>query len=173
MATEDLVFPSQEWFDAYETEINDDSEYREKSEGWGVGFNGDFVFEMTDMPVPNIDVDAMPPDLQAQFDRYITETDTGYTGYAYLGLEDGTCTGAELVEDPDSVDNGFLLSAETAQWEQLLDGNIDVIQGLMGGHFDLDGDMQKILQYSDAAQQLTSIASSIDAAFATERFADT
>lgn len=165
-----LYFPSQEWFERYEEVIDDDPEYAELSEGWGVGFDGDLVFEMTEMPVDDLDVGAMPPYLREELDEYMTETDAGYTGYAYLGLEDGRCTGARLIDDPDAVDHGFRLSAANEDWEALLRGDIDVIQGLMAGTFELDGDMQKILQYTDAAQRLTQLAASIDAAFARERF---
>jgi len=165
-----LYFPSQEWFSQYEEAINDDDAYNEMSEGWGVGFDGDLVFELRDMPVDDLDLEDMPPYLATELDEYMSETDRGYAGYAYLGLEDGRCTGARLIEGPGEVEHGFLLSASSEDWEALLRGDIDVIQGLMSGTFDLDGDMQKVLQYTDSAQRLTELASSIDAAFARERF---
>ncbi len=165
-----LYFPSQAWFARYAETINGDELYNQMSEGWGVNFDGDIVFEMTEMPVEDLDTDAMPESLKTQLDTYMKETGAGYTGYAYLGLEDGRCTGSELVESPDGVDAGFLLSATNDNWEELLRGEIDIVQGLMSGKFELDGDMQKILQYTDSAQRLTSLAASIDAVFAREEF---
>lgn len=166
-----MFFPSQAWFAAYEEQINNDEEYAGKSEGWGVGFNGHFVFEMTDMPIDEMDTDAMPEYLQEELDQYITETNgRGYVGQAFCGLEDGNCTGAYLIEDAEEADNGFLLSATHGTWKRLLEQEIGVIDGLMGGDFQLDGDMQKVLQYSDAAVRLTDLASEIDAEFADEKF---
>lgn len=117
------------------------------SEGWGIDFNGDFVFEMREMPVEELDFDAMPEYLREELDTYVRETQgKGYMGQAYLGLEGGgRCTGSGLVKDPDGVDNGFLLSATTEDWKALLRQEVGIIDGLMSGRFDLDGDMQKIL----------------------------
>lgn len=168
---ETLVFPSQAWFAEYERRINDDEEYADTSEGWGTDFNGDFIFEMTDMPVEEMDTDAMPEYLREELDTYVTATDgKGHVGQAYCGLEDGDCTGAYLIEDASDVDNGFLLSATTETWESLLRQEIGVIDGLMGGDFELDGDMQKVLQYSDAAVRLTELAGEPDHEFATEQY---
>lgn len=166
-----LLFPSQAWFAEYGEHIDNDEEYDEISEGWGVGFNGHFVFEMTEMPIDEMDRDAMPEYLQEELDQYVTETeDRGYVGQAFCGLEDGDCTGAYLIESTDQVDNGFLLSATTEKWKALLRQEMGVIDGMMGGDFELNGDMQKVLQYSDAAVRLTDLAAEIDAEFADEKF---
>ncbi|WP_433627275.1 sterol carrier protein [Halomicrococcus sp. NG-SE-24] len=169
--TDSLIFPSQAWFSTYEDRINEDDEYEEISEGWGVGFNGDFIFELTEMPVDEMDIDAMPTYLQEEITTYLRETDDrGYVGLAYLGLEDGECTGTRLVESEDEVDNGFHLTATTEKWKSLLKQEQGIIDGLMSGDFELDGDMQKVLQYSDAAVRLTDLAGSLDDEFADEKF---
>jgi putative sterol carrier protein len=166
-----LLFPSQAWFAEYEDQINNDGEYDEASEGWGVDFNGHFVFEMTEMPIDEMNTDEMPEYLQEELDTYVTETDgKGYVGRAFCGLEDGECTGAYLIESEEEVDEGFLLSATTENWKALLNQEMGVIDGLMGGDFELDGDMQKILQYSDAAVRLTDLAGEPDAEFADEKY---
>lgn len=166
-----MIFPSQAWFAAYENRINDDPEYEQTSQGWGVDFDGDFIFEMTEMPIEAMNVDAMPDYLRDEMDTYLHETDAdGYVGYAYLGLEDGRCTDAYLVEDANEVDTGFHLTAPTEKWKSLLKQEQGIIDGLMSGDFDLDGDMQKVLQYSDAAVRLTDLAGSIGAEYADERF---
>lgn len=170
-SSESMIFPSQAWFSEYGTRVSDDEAYEEKSEGWGVDFNGDFVYEMTDMPVEEIDTDAMPESLRSEFETYITETDSkGYVGRAYMTLEDGECSDCYLIESVDEVDTGFHLSATTDTWKALLRQEIGVIDGLMGGDFELDGDMQKVLQYSDAAVRLTELASDIDAEFVDEQY---
>ena len=42
---------------------------------------------------------------------------------------------------------------------------IDVVEAIMSGKLELDGDMQKILQYSDAALTMTDVASDLDKRF--------
>ena len=165
--TDEIIFPSQAWFDEYKNKVNEDEEYADKSEGWGVDFNGDFIFKMTDMPIDDIDVDALPGDLQDELGTYVD----GGIGQAYVGLEDGGCTDAYLIESADEVDQGFVLTGTYDNWVELIRGNIGAVDGLMSGKFELDGDMQKVLQYSDAATLLTEDAGKVDAVFAHEEFA--
>lgn len=169
--TDQIVFPSQAWFDEYKVQVNEDEEYTEKSEGWGVDFNGDFIFKMTDMPLDEVDIDAMPEDLQHEIDAYIQETaDEGHMGMAFVSLEDGDCHEAKLIESVDEVDQGFIFTGTYDTWVELIRGNVGAVDGLMSGKFELDGDMQKILQYSDAATLLTEDAGKVDAVFAHEEY---
>ena len=169
--TDKIPFPSQEWFDAYKEAINNSDEYAESSEGWGVDFNGDFIFKVTNMPVDDLDIDAMPEDIQDELDEYIEEHDgEGYVGHSYVGLEDGECTGAELIHGPDDVDAGFILEGTYDNWVELTKGNIGAVDGMMSGKFDLDGDMQKVLQYTDSATLLTEVAAGINSEFAHEAY---
>lgn len=55
-------FPSREWLETYQAALNDNDTYRKASEGWGVDFAGDFVFEITDVPVETT-VGDLPDDL--------------------------------------------------------------------------------------------------------------
>lgn len=165
----DLLFPSQAWFTEYRERINGDEQYAEMASDWGVGFDGDLVFEMTDMPLEDLDYEAMPTELRAELDEYVDE-ETG-TGYALLGLEAGECTSAEFVTGLDGVEYGFVMSATLDVWKDLVSGNIGAIDGMMSGQFELQGDMQKILQQSDSAARLTEISTEIDAAFVDERYA--
>jgi putative sterol carrier protein len=168
---ESYYFPSQAWFSEYRERINDDAAYAEQAADWGTEFNGDFVFEMADMPVEELDTDAMPDDLAQELDRYVRAEDGSYVGYAFLGLEGGECTAARLIEGPEEVEAGFTLSADHDTWKQLMAGEVGVVDGVMSGHFEIDGDMQKVMQYSQAAVRLTETAAEIDAEFADEVFA--
>jgi hypothetical protein len=56
-------FPSREWLDTYQAALNDNDTYQEASEGWGVDFDGDFVFEITNVPVSETTVGDLPDDL--------------------------------------------------------------------------------------------------------------
>ncbi|MFC6992169.1 SCP2 sterol-binding domain-containing protein [Haladaptatus sp. GCM10025707] len=164
-----LIFPSQPWFDRYREVINGDEKHAKLADGYGTDFNGDYIFVMTDMPVDEMNEAEMPDFLREELEEFVHETpDDGHVGCAYLGLEDGRCTGARLVESPDAVDHGFVLTATIDDWKDLIDGQVDIISGMMSGRFALDGDMQKTLQYSAAAQRLTELAASVDAQFADE-----
>ncbi|WP_254535329.1 SCP2 sterol-binding domain-containing protein [Halomarina litorea] len=58
-------FPSAEWLEAYGETLNDDETYRTESEGWGVDFEGDFLFAITDLPVEERTVGDLPEALSA------------------------------------------------------------------------------------------------------------
>lgn len=133
---------ADEWIDAWGEKLNESEAYGEAGAGWGVGFNGDFLFHIR-------------PD----------ETYDGADLYFFVGLEDGVCTDAMRTDDPDGVDWGFAFRGAYGTWKQLLRGELGAIDGLMSGAFELDGDMQRTLQYSDAAVVMTEEAAAIDTAF--------
>lgn len=139
-----LKLPSDadEWVEEWAQNLNESADYSEAGSGWGVGFNGDFLFEIK-------------PD----------DTYDGDPFYLFLELEDGTCHGAELVDDPDDVDWGFAFRGDYADWKRLFAGEIGAVQGMMEGLFDLDGDQQKVMQYSNAAVIMTETANQIDTEF--------
>lgn len=56
-------FPSREWLKAYQATLNDNETYRAASEDWGVDFEGDFIFEITDVPAEETAVADLPDDL--------------------------------------------------------------------------------------------------------------
>lgn len=133
-----LPFPSDQWIQQWEEQLDDNETYAETSDGWGVDFDGDFIF--------HLQADDRLPE-----DRYF-----------YIGLEDGDVFGCRKVDDPDAVDHGFVYRGAYSDWVRLTEGEVGAIDGLMSGVFDLDGDMQKVLQYSDAAVQMVETASEIE-----------
>jgi putative sterol carrier protein len=133
-----IPFPSEEWIVEWREQLNDNDEYAEKGQGWGVGFNGDFVF--------HIRADDRLPE-----DRYF-----------FIALDDGTCTEAREIDSPDEVDAGFVYRGDYADWVALNQGDIGPIDGMMSGVFDIEGDMQKVLQYSEAAVAMSETGQRID-----------
>jgi putative sterol carrier protein len=134
-------FPSEDWIKTFQTQLNDNEEYAEAASDWGVDFNGDFIF--------TIEAD----DLYDQTEHY------------FVGLEAGECTDAYHVENPDDEDYGFVYSGPYSNWKEMVNGNIGAIDGMMSGQFSLDGDMQKVLQASDAAAALVETSASIETDF--------
>lgn len=56
-------FPSREWLESYRENLNEDETYAEASEGWGVDFDGDFLFVVQNLPVDETTVGELPDDL--------------------------------------------------------------------------------------------------------------
>jgi putative sterol carrier protein len=133
-----IPFPTDEWIEEWEQELRNNETYQEASEGWGVEFNGNFVFHL------EAD-DRLPEDM-----------------YYFIGLEDGDVFDCREVPDPEDTDYGFIYRGAYADWVRLTEGEVGAIDGLMSGVFELDGDMQKVLQYSDAAVSMVETASTIE-----------
>lgn len=232
--TLDEFFPTKPWLESYQAAINADEEYAEKGAGWGVDFEGAFLFHITDIPLSDHTVGDLPdvalsliddrfdelsedeieriaadapdeirssieerdgglsesihtelletpldetdrvwPELESalpslvtglfdQLEQYIVDGDTVYT---YLDLYDSECREVDIIGGINERDNGFVIHGEYADWKDLVQGNAGVIDQLMGGVMELDGDMQKVLQYSDAAVRLTDLATEIESRF--------
>ncbi|MFQ3319334.1 MAG: putative sterol carrier protein [Natronomonas sp.] len=137
-------FPSDgaEWITEYGQLLNENDDYQEVGGGWGVDFDGDFLF-------------AVEPD-----DAY-----DGPEVYFFLGLEDGDCTEAYEVDDPDEEEYGFVFRGPYTSWKRLFTGDLGPIDGMMSGEFEIEGDMQKVLQYSEAAVEMTETGQQIDTEF--------
>lgn len=101
-------------------------------------------------------------DLIEQTDEYIVDDSVVYS---YLGLHDGGCPEVDILTSLDEREHGFVITGEYEQWKALVSGDADVISQIMGGEMEVDGDMQKILQYSDAAVTMTEVSAETDARF--------
>jgi len=139
-----LKLPSEadEWIAEYQKKLNESDAYSEAGEGWGIGFNGDFIFEIR-------------PD----------GTYDGESINLFVGVKDGECHDAYVTDDPDGEDWGFAFRGDYDSWKQLIEGEVDPVEGMMDGTFDLDGDMQKVMQYSQAAVVMTENAAKIETEF--------
>lgn len=139
-----IALPSEadEWIESWRDELNESEAYAEAGQGWGIGFNGDFLFEIR----PGEAYDGDPVHL-------------------FVALEDGECTDAYRTDDPEGEDWGFAFRGDYADWKRLVRGEIGAVEGMMDGQFDLDGDMQKVLQYSEAAVVMTENAGDVDTEF--------
>ena len=137
-----LPSEAEEWIESWKDNLNASEEYAEVGQGWGVGFNGDFLFQIR----PDDLYDGDPVNL-------------------FVGLEDGECTEAHITDDPESEDWGFAFRGDATHWKALIEGELDAMEGMMNGQFDLDGDMQKVMQYSNAAVVMTENAAAVDTEF--------
>jgi len=231
----DEYWPTTTWLEKYKEDLTGSEELSRVMGGWGQGFNGDFVFEINNLPIEDNEVRDLPEEVWTALDKGIRQlpeavletvledapqavqdgiaeregplpdraanelletkiinapdktwdglrrvmpdvleflleqleenvTDEGHV-YAWIGLEDGDCTGVDTLMDLEERDKGFVLTGEYEQWVRLVTSDLDVVEGIMSGELELDGDMQKILQYADAALMMTDIASATDKRF--------
>jgi putative sterol carrier protein len=135
------TFPSDDWFGELEDRLNANETYKEQAEGYGVDFNGDFIFTI-------------------EAGDGLTETH-----HYFIGLEDGDCTGTRPIDNPADADDGFQLSGPYGNWKNLVNGEMGAIEGIMGGDFELDGDMNTLLKYQNAATTFVETCSEIDTEF--------
>lgn len=89
----------------------------------------------------------------------------GDTVYSWLDLHDGGCREVAVIDSPTEREHGFVLSGDYGTWKDLTRGEADVISLIMSGDMELDGDMQKLLQYSDSAVALTEVAADTESRF--------
>jgi putative sterol carrier protein len=191
------LYPTEQWLDEYKRHLNESEALDDAGAGWGVDFNGDIYFVITDLPLsettlgdlPDEAMEGLPEQLQSQLAdipldtaneliddtireqmpeksrdllRQVDEDINGDTIYAFIGLYDGGCEEVEVVHDPDERDVGFRLRGNYETWGGLVDGEVEPIPAVMSGDLEVEGDMQKILQYSNATELLGDIAAEMD-----------
>lgn len=228
-------FPTEPWLERYRDAIEASDEYAEKGAGWGVDWEGAFIFHIQDIPLAERTIADLPEEIVAALDAEIESRSTeeveaiieaapdavqadvraregdiheqaiaelhgtnlaeapdrvwpelreeipgvlrelldqleesvvdGDTVYAYLDVYDGGCREVDVVQDPDERDHGFRIIGAYESWRELVNGDGDIVSMLMAGEFDVDGDMQKILQYTDGAVALTELAADQETRF--------
>lgn len=104
------------------------------------------------------DIRQHMPDRSRDLLRQVDEDIVDGTIYAFIGLKDGGCTEVDVVADPDGRDVGFRLRGKHEMWRDLVNGEIEPIPAVMSGDLEVEGDMGKILQYSNATALLGEIA---------------
>jgi putative sterol carrier protein len=191
------LYPTEQWLDEYKDYLNESEELDDAGAGWGVDFNGDMYFVITDIPLsettlgdlPDEAMEGLPEQLQEQLAdipldtandliddsireqmpekssdllRQVDEDINDDTIYAFIGLKDGGCEEVEVVEDPDERDVGFRLRGNYETWGGLVRGEVEPIPAVMSGDLEVEGDMQKVLQYSDATELLGDIAADME-----------
>jgi len=130
------------WIEAYRQRLNDNDEFASAANGWGVEFDGDFVFVIR----PDGDYD-------------------GDTISFYVELCDGECLDTVVLDDPNDVAHGFRLSGPYGAWKQLLDGEIDVVEAVMNGIFDVQGNQLRAMRYQRALVEMGETATHVDTEF--------
>jgi putative sterol carrier protein len=132
-----LTFPSKEWVDAFLEKLNSSEAFVEVGQNW----EGDIVF--------------------------IIESDENYprTSCVYLDLFRGKCRKYEYLENCEEATmpkSEFKYKGLYKNWVKLINKELDPIQGIITGKFDLEGPLMKMISNRKAAKEIVNIAASIE-----------
>jgi putative sterol carrier protein len=93
--------------------------------------------------------------------RQLEENVLDGTLYAHLSLEDGACTGASVLTDPEERDAGFTIRGTYDTWRSIVDGR-PALSAMLQGDLDVDGNRARQLQYFAMFQLLGDIAADVE-----------
>lgn len=134
-----IVFPSDDFINAFKDEINKSPGYRAAAAKW----EGAIVMVVTAEPDRNLHEDwAM-----------------------YLDLYHGECRDAKRVPDAAGSHAPYTLTAPLSRWEQVVKKELDPVKGMVQGKLKLKGDLPTIVRYVKAAQELVECATRVDVVF--------
>lgn len=134
-----VPFPSQEWVEELEKQLNSSEAYADAAKNW----EGDFYF-------------VISPD---------KENPSQETTYLYMDLWHGKCRSAQLVRNKDEKQPAFVMSGAYSKWQRVVTAQLDPIQGLMTGQLKLKGNMVMVMKNVKAAQEMVKACTRIDAQF--------
>ena len=132
-----LLYPSQEWAEAFAKAINGNAQAQEMGKSWGVDFNGSFLFEIT----PGSGLDK--------------------TMYFYIHLKGGKALEAKMVKDRSEVTPGYFVTAVYGDWKPVVKGQKDFVEGIIKGVFKVDGDMSKIMKNAKFVRAVANTLSNV------------
>lgn len=162
-----VLFPTPAWMEEFAKMLNESKEMAEAGKGWGVDFNGNFLFVIQNIPLEKIDEGKLPEDLKTLIRDYVKEG----TAYAYAELKDGKCLATRVLKDLSEATVGFKLSGAYENWKATAKGEVDPVRAIMTGKFKFEGDMSKVLRYMKATQIMTKMVSDIKTEYIDEVFA--
>jgi putative sterol carrier protein len=133
------LFPSEAWFGAFVDVINGSEGYASYAADW----EGDVVIAIEAEPDHGVPEDV----------------------YGLLDLWHGGCRGGGLVDGARAEAAEFLVRAPYSRWKDVILGELDPVKGLMQGRLNVRGDLQKILRYVKATQELARLTRNVETTF--------
>lgn len=133
------LFPSEGWFGAFVDTINASEAYAKYAADW----EGDVVIAIEAEPDHGVPEDV----------------------YGLLDLWHGGCRGGGLVDGARAETAEFLVRAPYSRWKDVILGELEPVKGLMQGRLRVRGDLQKILRYVKATQELARLTRNVETTF--------
>jgi len=138
-----VLFPSAEWVQALQQELNTSPAYADAAKHW----EGDFYF-------------VIEPDQDSPLEGPV---------YLYMDLWHGACREGSLEPQPQTKHPAFIMSGNYSKWKRVVTAQLDPIQGLLTGQLKLKGNMVMIMKNVRAAQEMVRACTRIDTAFPDEQ----
>jgi putative sterol carrier protein len=82
-----------------------------------------------------------------------------------LDLWHGACRDGGIVDRDRAERAEFLVRAPYSRWRDVIEGDLEPVKGLMQGKLRVRGDLQKILRYVKATQELAHLTSEVETTF--------
>ena len=137
-------FPSDEWAQAFRTELNASHGYATAAAQWTYGavalvVKGDPEIGLAD--------------------------DVGL----WLDLERGVCKAARVVPRAEAETAPFCISGEYARWKSVMKKELDPIKGMMQKKLELKGPMTIIVKFVNASRELVEASTRVPTQFLDEK----
>jgi putative sterol carrier protein len=132
-------FPSDAWVEAFVERINASEEYARLAHDW----EGDVVIAVEAEPDKGVPTDV----------------------HVLLDLWHGACREGGIVDPGRGSRAEFLVRAPYSRWKDVIRGDLEPVKGLMQGKLRVRGDLQKILRYVKATQQLALLTGTVETTF--------
>jgi len=136
-----VLYPSQEWCDEWKRAINANPMIKELGKSWGVGFNGNLVFQIQ----PGAGLED--------------------TAYVFLAASAGQCTECRIVQDLAEVDYGFCVTGDYADFKEVVKGNKGFMEGVVKGVFKIKGDSLRLMRNARFVKAVADTISSVEARY--------
>jgi putative sterol carrier protein len=134
-----VAFPTEAWFQALVSLINDSDEYREAAADW----EGDIAFLVEAEPDRGLPADV----------------------WGLLDLWHGACRGGGVIEADRGREAAYILRAPYSRWREVVTGELDPIKGMMQGKLKVQGDLPTIVRQVRAANELVELTQQIPTEF--------
>jgi len=135
------LYPSQAWCDEWKEAINADEAIAKSGKNWGVGFNGNWHFEIT----PGSGLEK--------------------TTFVYLEAAEGKCSDARLLDEPPEDKPGFHVTGSYADFKSVVKGDNDFLALVVKGTFKLQGDMFRIMRNAKFIRAVANSISSFESEY--------
>ncbi|HET9671447.1 MAG TPA: SCP2 sterol-binding domain-containing protein, partial [Actinomycetota bacterium] len=85
--------------------------------------------------------------------------------HGLLDLWHGGCREGGVVDEARAEAAEFVVRAPFTRWRDVIEGDLEPVKGLMQGKLRVRGDLQKILRYVKATQELAHLTSEVDTTY--------
>ena len=134
-----VAFPTEAWFQALVSLINDSDEYREAAAEW----EGDIAFLVEAEPDRGLPADV----------------------WGLLDLWHGACRGGGVIDAERGREAAYVLRAPYSRWREVVTGELDPIKAMMQGKLKVQGDLPTIVRKVRAANELVELTQQIPTEF--------